>query len=723
MAQIPANPSVDVESLKPFKKFIMTIGNLPTSYLESLTYAELVMWFCNFLQEQVIPAVNNNGSAVEELQGLYIELKSYVDNYFTDLDVQEEINIKLDEMAEDGTLTNLISNYVNPFIEEQNEEIESFKEEQNEDITNFKNTINDEINIINNKVNSATSGSPLVASNVSEMTNTDRIYVNTTDGKWYYYDGDSWEIGGTYQATQNADGSITYKMLDDKLQNSFIENTTTTNYQQIDGYWINATGTIEALNNYSYYDINPVPNDILKLRLNINPGAYANNVYIWCIKDLNGNIIKSKKFGEAIADETLINKIYTDEIEIPLNANKLLINIQTTSYDNYILKTNKYITTNINKSQLDDKLQNSFEDVYTNITPTILLNNAYINANSNIVSSTGNSVYQVNVIPGDKLKISTKQIGNLPAIIICTNNKKLTINVGGEEFTYLGGYEYITNEQSDYQYNDYEITVPIYCNKIYINKNGNNSLIVKKVTSYKSPSEEIDITLLNPLINKKIVYDGDSICESRLTGNVANGGGYPKLINDIVQGSYVNQARGGGILTSAIETGITAHSVVDNLTNLPTDGDLYCFEGGINDYWDNIPIGTFSDTYSDTFDISTVIGSLEKIFNYAINNFIGKPICFVIVHKIQTTFLTPNTIGKTFSDYRDAIIKVCNKYSIPYYDAFEKSGLNGWNSVQSANFLTAGVVSPDGCHPNENGYKKYYVPELIKLFNEIIPKN
>ena len=64
--------SVDVKTLTPFKRFIMTLGLLPTSYLESMTYAELVMWFCNFLQEQVIPTVNNNAEAVIELQPFHL---------------------------------------------------------------------------------------------------------------------------------------------------------------------------------------------------------------------------------------------------------------------------------------------------------------------------------------------------------------------------------------------------------------------------------------------------------------------------------------------------------------------------------------------------------------------------------------------------------------------------------------------------------------------------
>lgn len=112
MNNLPNNPQINIEGLKPFRKFCMTIGALPSSYLESLTYQELLLWFCNYLQNTVIPAVNNNAEAVEELQNLYVELKNYVDNYFTNLDVQEQINNKLDEMVESGYFNNFLSNYI-----------------------------------------------------------------------------------------------------------------------------------------------------------------------------------------------------------------------------------------------------------------------------------------------------------------------------------------------------------------------------------------------------------------------------------------------------------------------------------------------------------------------------------------------------------------------------------------------------------------------------------
>lgn len=41
-------------------------------------------------------------------------------------------------------------------------------------------------------------GAPTVVSNISAMTNTSQIYVLTTDGNWYYYDGTEWTSGGEY---------------------------------------------------------------------------------------------------------------------------------------------------------------------------------------------------------------------------------------------------------------------------------------------------------------------------------------------------------------------------------------------------------------------------------------------------------------------------------------------------------------------------------------------
>lgn len=217
------------------------------------------------------------------------------------------------------------------------------------------------------------------------------------------------------------------------------------------------------------------------------------------------------------------------------------------------------------------------------------------------------------------------------------------------------------------------------------------------------------------LSGKKIVYDGDSIC-----AGTSGGGGYAKIIADTIYGTFDNQSVGGGRLRTQTGSSDTFHSVVDNLTNLPTDGDMYCFEGGINDYWTYGNLGTYDNSYDSTLDKTTVCGALETIFRYALNTFVGKPICFIITHKIQSTAYTANSNGNTFKDYHDKMVGLCEKYSIPYYDAFNESGLNGWNTVQNNAYLTGNSSgTADGTHPNTAGYKKYYVPQLISLFESI----
>ena len=103
---------IKIDKLNPFGRLCITLGMLPTSYKESLTYEEQLLWMLNYIEKTLIPTINNNGEAVEELQALYLELKSYVDSYFENLDVQQEINNKLDAMAESGELTNILAIYL-----------------------------------------------------------------------------------------------------------------------------------------------------------------------------------------------------------------------------------------------------------------------------------------------------------------------------------------------------------------------------------------------------------------------------------------------------------------------------------------------------------------------------------------------------------------------------------------------------------------------------------
>jgi hypothetical protein len=77
---------------------------------------------------------------------------------------------------------------------------------------------------ISEQIGSLVSATPLAASSVDGMTDTTRIYVNTTDGYWYYYNGSAWVQGDVYQSTLIRDNSINVNNLtDDFLQRTNIK--------------------------------------------------------------------------------------------------------------------------------------------------------------------------------------------------------------------------------------------------------------------------------------------------------------------------------------------------------------------------------------------------------------------------------------------------------------------------------------------------------------------
>lgn len=106
------NNLIPAQNLPPFLKFCCTVGILPTSYKISWTYEEQVLECIRFIKEEVIPVINKNALATTELQEKFVELVNYVETYLENLDVQKEINNKLDEMVQDGTLSQIINNQI-----------------------------------------------------------------------------------------------------------------------------------------------------------------------------------------------------------------------------------------------------------------------------------------------------------------------------------------------------------------------------------------------------------------------------------------------------------------------------------------------------------------------------------------------------------------------------------------------------------------------------------
>lgn len=92
-----------IETLDPnvFKHLVTTIGALPTAFMESMSYYEMIAWLVDYIQKNVITAINDNAEAVQEIQ-----------NWINTLDLSSYVGEKIEEMAESGELATVIAQIV-----------------------------------------------------------------------------------------------------------------------------------------------------------------------------------------------------------------------------------------------------------------------------------------------------------------------------------------------------------------------------------------------------------------------------------------------------------------------------------------------------------------------------------------------------------------------------------------------------------------------------------
>lgn len=87
------------KSLYPFRAWVQQ--TLPAIYDDSLSYTDLLSKMLSYMNE----LITNNNLLQDDMKKAF----DYINNYFLDLNIQENIDKKLDEMAKDGTLENIIN--------------------------------------------------------------------------------------------------------------------------------------------------------------------------------------------------------------------------------------------------------------------------------------------------------------------------------------------------------------------------------------------------------------------------------------------------------------------------------------------------------------------------------------------------------------------------------------------------------------------------------------
>ena len=127
----------NIERLNKLGSMCITIGMIPTSYKISMTYEEQLLWFCDFLENKVIPAIDTNAEILQEVKekvdnfdGRYNELEQkieelriFVNQTMTDL--RNEVEVDLQKQYNE--VITLMNNYQVIFTNQLNNAIDDLQ--------------------------------------------------------------------------------------------------------------------------------------------------------------------------------------------------------------------------------------------------------------------------------------------------------------------------------------------------------------------------------------------------------------------------------------------------------------------------------------------------------------------------------------------------------------------------------------------------------------------
>jgi lysophospholipase L1-like esterase len=246
-------------------------------------------------------------------------------------------------------------------------------------------------------------------------------------------------------------------------------------------------------------------------------------------------------------------------------------------------------------------------------------------------------------------------------------------------------------------------------------------------TNNKSRLSSVEVQLstfdgTNPLSGKKLVAIGDSIMRGGGNNNV----GFVDLIGTKF-GMNVNNISISG---STMATGVSGRNSISTMLsgNILANPDFIVINGGINDYFMQVPLGDVtaiqgdlssgSETSFSNFNTTTFCGALESLFKYLYTNYPTAKVIFVITHKSVNHYYNNNDGDiYDYSHVREKTILACEKWGIEYVDLFTKSRLITsvplFNNRQYTN-------NNDGVHPNQLGYELFYVPPVVAKMKAMI---
>lgn len=649
----------DYKNMTPFKWFVLENFPFIENDFDAINNYHLFSKVVEYLNK-TIDNVNILGNLVEQFS-----------DYFDDLDVQEEINNKLDEMVKDGTLQNIVDDIFTD--------------------------LNRRIDNIDTKVNNMTTATPQGAFNTLEdletafPTGTKGIYVISSTNNWYFWNGEEWKNGGNYNQsviefplnvfTNFADFSRALTSSDKaNYGNNILIPSNYVNFIKVKTLSAGNDGKVFIMipnpsNNKMYvyreYDfvsvvgeniisINEyIPNDFYILVNCVAIAFYANSGSPYL--ENRGTLIQNNVYN--VDRKTNI----TLAIDVQLNLSyKLTNNIKQ-------LKPIEIINNNLNNFPIIfDLVNNSLK-----IRGFMVL---YNNWNNQI------SYEDVNT----SININPLQTGDY-------NNYYLIYNIITKTFKviYQFGVEKINNEfniNNDFivcsisiDNNNTSNTNPPVVYYHSINSNMIKVIVAEATQENESLIISTNKNIGNYYLNKLYKALGDSITRGEDPEN-----SYQPMLNnrytDIV-------AKSTGLVGLNYGVGGSTITVLPNRSNSFWErrnlgsAHIYSIFGGTNDYELNVEMGTINDG-----DFSHFKYAFYKLVDFYINS--GGQ-CFVITPLRRLNDTKPNLKGYTLKDYVDAEIEICKMFGIPVLDLYNNCEINPNITTMRNSFM------PDGLHPNK----------------------
>lgn len=168
---------------------------------------------------------------------------------------------------------------------------------------------------------------------------------------------------------------------------------------------------------------------------------------------------------------------------------------------------------------------------------------------------------------------------------------------------------------------------------------------------------------------------------------------WPSLLGKIYEMKYTNYGKNGSTVSDYVTTNnpmvVRYKQMADN------NPDIVVFEGGKNDYNKKTPIVNNDDTGTKTFKgaLNVMIDGLRAKYPNAVL------IC-VTPWKVSGT----NGIGKTVSDYADAMREICKLKNVPCFSA-DDPALSGVDMTDAAFRAKYSMTATDVSHLNATGHR------------------